>query len=250
MSVSKCLSLVSGLSAGGQYVRRRPTQGDRRPARRLPGRCRQEIRGVVFPGFGSFGSPRHETGRTHAPACDPSAKPRCPCIARMEGLSGGRLHGGLRLRGGRGRRCHSWEVIRVGAALSDHRTRLGARGCWRPVGDGQPLSFHVFGYKGTGLLPANTRCEVTRLAGPVLLLADGGRQRRMLWDTQSMIRRPRIGVCGTWAGCSAPSAAGGRGPGTILDSTGQWTGAQSAPNLVARAGGIKPSCGMTASTSA
>ena len=35
---------------------------------------------------------------------------------------------------------------------------------------------------------------VTRL---VLLLADGGRKRRRLWDTQSMIRRLKSGARGT-----------------------------------------------------
>jgi hypothetical protein len=41
------------------------------------------------------------------------------------------------------------------------------------------------------------RSSATRL---VLLLADGGRERRRLWDTQSIIQRPKIGVRGMWGG--------------------------------------------------
>jgi hypothetical protein len=40
----------------------------------------------------------------------------------------------------------------------------------------------------------------------VLLLADEGRKRRRLWDTQSMIRRPKIAVRGMWGGRLVPSA--------------------------------------------
>ncbi len=102
-----------GQTVFAQQVEGRPTHGDRRPVARPQGRRRQKIRGVVFPGLDRFGSPRHETGRTRARACDPSAKPRCPGIARMEGPSGGRPGGGLRLREVRGWRCRSWEVSRL-----------------------------------------------------------------------------------------------------------------------------------------
>lgn len=62
-----------------------------------------------------------------ARAYDPSAKRKCLCNARMgepfdvERRSGGRFRVGL------GQGCRSWQVIRIGAALSDHCTRLSTR---------------------------------------------------------------------------------------------------------------------------
>jgi hypothetical protein len=48
----------------------------------------------------------------------------------------------------------------------------------------------------------------------VLLLANGGRKRRRRWDTQSMIRRPKIGVRGTWV-----DWAGHRGGGPVAEAS-------------------------------